>query len=185
MAMSHTSSQALGSADESGYVTAHPKVNRDSTTEPTEDSSTGSETGDEVSSQAPTEETSATSIPDPSRQPTPQPPFYGLYHRRTARKNVPMPREVLRFERPEPMPAPPAPREERPEPSQPRPPLIGMPCMPAPGMTCRERRSMDAKARDLHDARSRITHHHHSIADMTDLVIAAWDYAYSAERTAV
>ncbi|CAH1422188.1 unnamed protein product [Lactuca virosa] len=125
--MSNTSSQALGSADESGYVTARLKVNRNSSTDPTEDSSIGSETGEEMSSQGPTEETSAPSTPEPLRQPTPQPPVYGLYHRRTARKSEPIPREVLRFERPEPVPTPPAPRNERPEPSQPRPPVIGIP----------------------------------------------------------
>ncbi|CAH1429682.1 unnamed protein product [Lactuca virosa] len=45
--MSNTRSQALGSANESGYVTARPKFNRDSSTEPVEDSSMGSDTGDE------------------------------------------------------------------------------------------------------------------------------------------
>ncbi|CAH1435549.1 unnamed protein product [Lactuca virosa] len=183
--MSNTSSQALGSADESGYVTARPKVNRDSSTEPTEDPSTGSETGEEVSSQAPTEETSAPPIPEPSRQLTPRPPLYGLCHRRTARKIAPMLREVLRFERHEPVPAPPAPRSERHEPSQPRPPVIGTPYMRAPGMTCQERRSMEAMARDVHDARSRIAYHHHSIADMSDVVDAVCGYAYTAQRTAI
>ncbi|CAH1422187.1 unnamed protein product [Lactuca virosa] len=178
--MSNTSSQALGSADESGYVTARPKVNRDSSTDPTEDSSIGLEIGEEVSSQALTEETSAPSIPEPLRQPTPQPPVYGLYHWRTARKSAPIPREVLRFERPEPVPAPPALRNKCPEPSQPRPPVIGMPYTRAPEMTCQERRSMKAMARDLHDARSRIAFHHHDIADMSDVVDAVYGYAYSA-----
>ncbi|CAH1435302.1 unnamed protein product [Lactuca virosa] len=79
-----------------------------------------------------------------------------LERKRTSRKSTPMPREVLRFERPEPVPAPPAPRNERPEPSQPRPTVIGMPYMRAPGMTCQERRIMEAMTSDLHDALSRI-----------------------------
>ncbi|CAH1422421.1 unnamed protein product [Lactuca virosa] len=82
------------------------------------------------------------------------------------------------------MPTPPAPRNERPEPSQPRPSVIGMPYMRVPGMTCQERRSVEAMARDLHDARSRIAYHHHSIADMSEVVDAVCGNAYSARRTA-
>ncbi|CAH1449720.1 unnamed protein product [Lactuca virosa] len=141
--MSNTSSQALGSADESGYVTPRPRLNCDSSIEPIGDSSTGSETGEEVSSQTPTEETSAPSIPEPSRQPTPQSPLYGLCHRRTTRKSVSIPREVLRLEHLEPVSAPPAPRNEHPEPSQPRPPVIGMPIIRAPGMTYQEQCIME------------------------------------------
>ncbi|CAH1440403.1 unnamed protein product [Lactuca virosa] len=74
---------------------------------------------------------------------------------------------------------------ERPEPSQPRPPVIGTPYMRALEMTCQERRSMEAMARDLHDARSRISYHHHNIAEMSDMVYAVCGYAYSAQRTAI
>ncbi|CAH1436301.1 unnamed protein product [Lactuca virosa] len=49
---------------------------------------------------------------------------------------MPMPREVLRFKCPEPVPAHPASRNEHPEPSQPRPPVIGMPYMQVVDALC-------------------------------------------------
>ncbi|CAH1412415.1 unnamed protein product [Lactuca virosa] len=96
--------------------------------------------------------------------------FYGLCQRWRARKSTPMSREVLRFERPKPMPAAPALRHERPDPSKPRPPVIGMTYMHSPGMTCQERHNVESMARDLHDACSRISYHHHNIADMSEMV---------------
>ncbi|CAH1440123.1 unnamed protein product [Lactuca virosa] len=108
-----------------------------------------------------------------------------LERKRTTRKSAPVSREVLRFECPEPVPTPPAPRNKRPEPSQPRPPVIGMPYIRATGLSCLERRNMEDMARDLHDARSWIAYHHHNIADMSDVVDAVCSYAYSAQRTAI
>lgn len=78
-----------------------------------------------------------------------------------------MSREVLRFEHPKLVPAPPALRDEHAEPRETRPLVVGTSIMHAPVMTYQERCNMEAMPRDLHDAHSKIAYHHHNISDMS------------------